>query len=248
MFAEVDGLPAEQDKEKNRVEDAAEFTRPAAAAPEAGAVIGPGAAEQVAAAFFLFNAAVLLLLYLLGLEGRGQPRFGSMGEALREINNSIIWPGCIVLTGWTARVADAAGKRHTGTRIWRAPAMGLLGTLLSTLLLDGLLLIFEPVYRLAGSAVSLQGFFTGAFFGRLMLSSLCIGLLSLLPLYLHQRAGSGTLVLAASLIAAVLWATQFGLEAKPVWVDCTRAAMAAACLPLGIAAGLDRKPQKGGKG
>ena len=64
--------------------------------------------------FFLYISLMAFLLFLLGISTGGMYMYDTMETAIREVNNALIWPGCIVVIGiWSSKIIVQEFKEKT---------------------------------------------------------------------------------------------------------------------------------------
>lgn len=183
---------------------------------------------HISMAFLIFNVFIFLFLFLLGLS-TDEPMFPSINSAIHEINNAIIWPGCIVFTGvWAARIFIQEFRNKTIINIWASGVqrnrvmlaklcliglIGWLGTMFTTLFLNSLLLVLAPYMNYAENGIPVASFLSTAFLIELSLSALCIGIAVLVSISFGLRGYSTSLTIISSLGVAIIWASQMHLSA-----------------------------------
>ncbi|REK74245.1 ABC transporter permease [Paenibacillus paeoniae] len=188
--------------------------------------------------FLLFNGAAFLMLYALGMSTGGMAMFPDMKVAIREINNSIVWPGCFIFAGvWGAKIFIQEFRNKTITTIWASgihrsrlaavkliliSALGILATVLSTLLQNSLLLLLSPYTYYAEQPMSIVSHMSVAYMGAVGWSALCIGLTVLLAVALGIRSFSTTVTIVAAMAFGVIWAFQLGFPGTYFNVESVR--------------------------
>lgn len=182
---------------------------------------------KIAATSLLFNLMVFLLLLGLGISTGGQKMFPTMDTAIHEINNSIIWPGCLIFSGvWAAKIFVQEFRNKTIMNIWSCGihrrrvvltklmyiwAIGMLMSFMSTLLLNTMLLLLHPYMNYSEEGLSFAAHFSPGFIGTVAWNGFCIGITALLSLSFGIRGYSTSATIIASLVVAVVWACQISL-------------------------------------
>ncbi|WP_169744102.1 ABC transporter permease [Paenibacillus wynnii] len=183
---------------------------------------------RMAVVSLLFILTLFAFLSILGLSAGGQVMFPNMTTALREINNSIIWPSCLIFTGvWASKIFVEEFRSKTMMNIWVCGidrnrivlvklflilSIGMLITLLSTLVLNFLLIILAPYMAYAEKGMSFSSHFSAPFIELVTLNAIYIGITSLLSVSFGMRGYSTSTTIIASLVMAVLWASQISLQ------------------------------------
>ncbi|MFF2482365.1 hypothetical protein [Paenibacillus sp. NPDC058071] len=193
---------------------------------------------KITLTFLSFNAALFLMLYALGMSTGGLAMFPDMHAAIKEINHSIVWPGCFIFSGvWAAKIGIQEFRDKTIAAIWASgisrgrlaavkliwiSGLGILAAALSTLLQNALLLLLSPYTYYAEQPMTIASHFSASYIGEVGWSALCIGLTVLLAVAIGLRSFSSTVTIVASTAFGVIWAFQLGLPGTIIDAESVR--------------------------
>jgi hypothetical protein len=179
--------------------------------------------------FFLYISLMAFLLFLLGISTGGMYMYDTMETAIREVNNALIWPGCIVVIGiWSSKIIVQEFKEKTiqivfslgierqsimRTKIILTVVFGFILTLLSTFLLDLFLNVTTEYMYYSETAINyFDRLRIKNILGDMAISAVLVSFMGILPTAIGIKKYSSSLTYGCSIIIALLWAMQIGFD------------------------------------
>ena len=177
--------------------------------------------------FLLYITLMLILLFLLGISTGGIYMFDTMETAIREANNALVWPGCIIIIGiWSNKILVQEYKDKTiqivfTTGIERFKVMiskivfimifSFIFVLLSTLILNFYLNnITDWTYYAEAAKEYTNIFSVENIMIKISVPAFMISLSGLIPAALGISKQSSSITYGVSIVLALLWSMQIG--------------------------------------
>lgn len=178
--------------------------------------------------FILYNGIMFCLLLALGLSTSGIAMFPTMEIAIHEVNNSLIWPSCILVTGiWSSKIFiqefrdktimnifSSGVKRSsiTLTKILLILAISFIFTIISTLLQDFLLNITSSFTYYTEEILNGDSFYSLEFTSDLIFNAGVLSITALISIALGLIRYSTSMTFVGALLLAFIWSMQLSFS------------------------------------
>lgn len=175
----------------------------------------------------LYNVIMFSFLIALGLSTSGIAMFPTLEIAIHEVNNALIWPSCMLVTGiWSSKIFIQEFREKTIMNIFSSGVnrinitltkmlliliISFTFTIISTIIQDFLLTITSSLTYYTEEIIN-YSFYSLEFTLDLILNAGVLSVTALISIALGIKKYSSSLTFVGALLIAVIWSIQLNFS------------------------------------